>query len=263
MDYMYKHFTGKSVHLADWPKEKTSRIDSKLTNDLRQVRSIIEGIRRIREKNNTGLRQPLPYANIAGIGKDTIELYKGLIKGQVNVKEINSHKSPEEFAKISARLDVKQLGPVLKKDLQSVSKAVAEGKFKQLDTGELEVEGHKIDPSHYSVEWLPENEKEDTWNNSEIVISVSFNITEELRIEGVSKNLNRIIQDLRKELKLPYDNRIDLNIEADGEWKKAVNAHREWLIEQTLTLNLSDKVTKCLYEKEDENGSLKIEIIPK
>ncbi len=263
MDYIYKIFTGKSVHLADWPLEKPGRIDTVLTAELRHVRSIVEGIRGVRERNRTALRQPLHYVRLAGVEASMIAPYTDLIKSQVNIKEINIHEAPEQFAKPEIRLDSKVLGPVLKGDFKLVNGALKKGEFKLLGTGELQVGQHLIERGHFEIKWVPGNDKEDTWYNNEIVLSVSFDISDALRIEGVAKDLNRIVQDLRKQLQLPYDNRIDLYIEADGEWKKGLDAYRDWLIEQTLTVDLYEKVSQSMFDKEDQRGNLRIEVIPK
>ncbi len=262
MEYIHNHFTDKSVHLCDWPVEKPFRMDPMLNEEVRQVRGLIEGGRRIREKNRTALRQPLPLIRVSGIHEKTLKAYDNLIKDQLNIKQILSYESPDMFAERDIKLNVKVLGPLLKKDLKTAISDVNDGKYELLSNMDLKVGQHKIERKNYTLNWLSAHEKEDAWSDNEIILSLSFEISQELKIEGTARDLNRIIQDLRKKIQLSYDTTITLNIQADGQWEEAVNIHGKWLAEQTLAKNLTDKVTDAMFEKTDERGFLKIDIKP-
>jgi len=258
MEYIYRHLTGESVHLANWPASVPGRIDEDLNREVRQIRSIIEGGRRIREKQRVHLRQPLSYIRLSGIDADTIERFSQLLKTQLNIKEILHEQNPDVFTRKKIMIDTKKVGPVLRGDLKKVMQLVEKGEFRENRDGTLSVVHHVIQASDYSVQYHPIRDNEAVWADKGLVMSLDLNISEALKIEGVARNLNRFIQDLRKQLNLSYDQRIDLSIEADGIYDRSLAVHKEWLMVQTLAETLNCKVSNALFEKQDENGSLRI-----
>jgi len=259
---IYKHMTGESVHLADWPEEKSSRIDMKLTKDILKVRTVIEGIRRIREKEKTKLRQPLPLVRVHGMEKNTLGSYAHLIQEQGNVKETIYEETAQQFAKPEIQLNAKELGPILKKEMKNVKAAVSKGQYETIGNGNLKVGNHVIENKHYSTQWAAQKADEIAMSENDVVISVSFQITEELKVEGISRELNRLIQDLRKQIQLSYDQKIKLAVKATGDWQKGFETHKQWLMEQSLALEASNDITESMITKDDDRGKLEIQIIP-
>ena len=74
--------------------------------------------------------------------------------------------------------------------------------------------------------------------------------------------MNRRLQDLRKQEELPYDTRIDLYISANGDWSKAFEEHKDWLLEQLLVVDVFLDVNEARIEISDEAGELKAMITP-
>jgi isoleucyl-tRNA synthetase len=260
MDYMYRHFTGESVHLADWPEEISERIDAELNDNIKKIRSVIEGGRRIREKNRINLRQPLPHIRVAGIERSTLTQFTGLLENQLNVKQVVHEEKPETFSTKEVHLDQKKLGPVLRKDLKKVVSLVKEGAFAFDQSGNLVAGQHTIAREDFTIAFQPSAENEDVWFDRELVIALNLEINEELRIEGVARNLNRYIQDLRKKENLPYDARISLAIDAEGIYRECLVAHKTWLLEQSLAVSFSESVEDPMFEKSDDDGKIKIRI---
>jgi isoleucyl-tRNA synthetase len=260
MDYIYRHFTGESVHLADWPEEIPGRIDAELNDNIKKIRSVIEGGRRIREKNRINLRQPLPLVRVAGIAPETLELFTGLLKSQLNVKKVLDEDKPENFSSKEVQLDQKKLGPVLRKNLKKIVSLVKEGAFVFSTNGAIVVDQYTIDQEDFTIAFQPSFENEDVWFDRELVISLCLEINETLKIEGAARNLNRYIQDLRKKQNLPYDARIKLSVDAEGIYRDCLAAHKEWLIEQSLAVSLTENVETSLFEISDAEGSIKIHL---
>ena len=260
MEYIYRHFTGNSVHLADWSDPVPERIDSALNENVQKIRSIIEGGRRIREKNRINLRQPLSHIRVSGMAQNTLIQFTDLLKNQLNVKQVVYEKDPDTFAKKQIRPDTKKLGPVLRKDLKKVLALIQKSAFEYGKEGQLCVDPYTILPSEYTIGFKPIFENEDLWYERQLVVSLCLSISEELRIEGTARNLNRYIQDLRKELKLSYDDRIILLIEADGIYGQSISSHKKWLMEQSLAVDLKSTVEETMVEKNDTKGHLKIQV---
>jgi isoleucyl-tRNA synthetase len=122
------------------------------------------------------------------------------------------------------------------------------------------VGGCFISPENFAISLLPILEEEEVWSNGDLAVSLGTDITEALKTEGIARNLNRHIQDLRKKLNLPYEARIILSLEADGGYRKSIDDHKAWLMEQSLAVELRRTVEDALFEKEDENGRLRIQI---
>ena len=158
------------------------------------------------------------------------------------------------------QLNAKKLGPKLRKDFKKVSALIKDEKFESDSEGSLVVDRYKIKPTEYSVDYVPLFDNEDIWFDRDLVVSVCLAVTERLKIEGTARNLNRFVQDLRKKLNLPYDARITLEIEATGMYLKSVKQHKEWLMEQSLAVDLKNKVDEVMFDKKDSDGSLKINI---
>ena len=260
MEVIHRHFTGESVHLADWPESIPDRIDIDLNEDIRKIRAVIEGGRRIREKNRINLRQPLSIVRVFGVGQQTLNRFDMLLKSQLNVKHIRFEETPEHFSRKKIQPDAQKLGPVLKKDFKTVMALIKNNRFEYTPDGGLSVGEFKISPSDYTVTFTPLFENEDIWSEKELVVSICLDISEDLKIEGTARNLNRYIQDLRKKIDLPYDARIILSIEARGLYQQSLATHEKWLMEQSLAVDLKDSVGDVMFKKIDDDGQLKIQI---
>jgi isoleucyl-tRNA synthetase len=260
MEYIYRHLTDESVHLADWPAAVPERVDTRLNTEVRQILYIIEGGRRLREKYRINLRQPLSHIRLSGIDADSVERFSRLLKSQLNIKSIFREEAPEGVALKQVRIDAKKMGPVLKGDLKKVMALLKNGGYRDNGDGTLLIDHHMIQGSDYSVEFLPIHDNEAVWSDKGLVVALCLSISEDLKIEGVARNLNRFVQDLRKQLKLPYDRRIGLAIEADGIYGRSLAVHKNWLMEQTLSDSLVNKVSELHFEKHDEDGNLKIQL---
>ena len=260
MEYIYRHLTGSSVHLADWPDEVPDRIDPGLNEDMLKIRSVIEGGRKIREKNRVNLRQPLAYVRVSGVAQQTLEQFTDLLKSQLNVKQVRYEDTPETFSKKQIQPDAKKLGPVLRKDLKKVLDLIQKEEVEFGEDGQIVVDSYEISASDYTIGFKSIRDDEDLWYDKQLVVSLCLSISDELKIEGIARNLNRYIQDLRKELKLSYDDTIHLFIEADGLYGQSLSVHKEWLMEQSLAVDLKSTVKDPMTERDDAEGKLKIQI---
>ena len=261
-EYIHRHLTEESVHLADWPTPVPGRLDEKLNQVVAQVRALIEGGRSLREKARINLRQPLPFIRVAGLPENDLEQFSSLIRQQLNVKEIRFEQDVESFAEIEIRLNAKTLGPVLKQNLKEVMQQVAGNKFTMDDEGGLMVGSHRIDQSDYEKRYSARNDKETVWSGRGLELSLNLEISRELRLEGLARNLNRTIQDARKKMGLAYDQRVVLCIEVDGNYSDSLATHRKWLMAQALAERIEFCVPNPYAELKDEDGTLKIQVIP-
>jgi isoleucyl-tRNA synthetase len=197
-EQIYLHLTGDSVHLADWPAPVPERLDQDLNKEVRQVRALIEGGRSIRERDHIKLRQPLAYIRVAGVAKKVLDRFSSLIMGQLNVKKILFEPQAGCFARTKIQINTKTLGPVLKGELKNVATRISQGNFTQDKDGNLLVGSHRIQRSDYTEDFSSLDEREAAWSGTGIVLALGLEISHGLKLEGLARNLNRIVQDLRK-----------------------------------------------------------------
>lgn len=257
-EYIYKHLTNHSVHLEDWPSIVKERENENLQLEVEKIRNIIECIRRIRETKKIKVRQPLQTARVCGISEELLDAYRDLIKEQTNVKELVIIDNPDEISSVAIALG-KTLPPKLKQDFMRVKRAVQANDFKLIETGELVADGITVSPEDFQIQRVPLNAEDAVTQHKELLVALSLEINDELYLEGLARDVNRIIQDLRKQLKLQYGARIKLAVEATGDWLRAVKKHEGWIKEQTLAVSVSyEPLAEALYEDSDETGVLKI-----
>jgi isoleucyl-tRNA synthetase len=239
-----------------------AREDQRLTTEIDIVRRIIECGRSIREKARINLRQPLSTILVAGEDRSLVEPYKELIEEQVNVKSVQYPDGPESFAARRAQLDAKKLGPVLKGAFGPTLAAVKAGNYQVGDDGSLTAAGTRVEPGDFTVAWEALNAEVAVAADKGLVIGLALTITAELKREGAARTLNRLIQDQRKKLGLAYEQNVRLAIEADGMWKEALEAHVGWLTEQCLASEVTWSVCAPQIEVDDDNGKLRVEVLP-
>ena len=278
MDHIHQHLTGtwtagdaegrepvyqpgESVHLADWPEAVPAREDQRLIREIDTVRRIIECGRSIREKARINLRQPLSTILVAGEDQSLVEPYQGLIEEQVNVKGVDYPTGPEAFAARRVQLDAKKLGPLLKGAFGPTLASVKAGNYQVGADGALTAAGSRVDSGDFTIAWEALNADIAVAADKGLVVGLVLAITPELKREGAARTLNRLIQDQRKKLALAYDQNIRLCVEADGVWKEALEAHVGWLTEQCLASGVAWAVDKPQIEIDDENGTLRVEVI--
>ncbi|MBI3581375.1 MAG: isoleucine--tRNA ligase [Nitrospinae bacterium] len=261
---IHLHLTGESAHLADWPPQRDEWKDDRLREEIGYVRRVIEGARVIREKHSVGLRQPLASALVAGVRKDILDRHEDLIKSQANVKDLAFAKTPDEFAAPKVEVDSKKAGPVLKGDVKAVVDAGRAGKFERLDDGSVRIGGHVLEPKFFRIEWVPLEKDFGSVTDAEIVVCLDLRLNDALLTEGASRDLNRIIQDMRKEMDLPYEQRITLDVHANGLWEKALNEYGDWLDGEALVVE-TRRVASAdgLQNFDNDKGKLSLRILPK
>jgi isoleucyl-tRNA synthetase len=264
-EYIHLHLAEESVNLSSWPPERDKWKDEPLREEIGYVRRVIEGVRVIREKHSVGLRQPLSVARVAGVRKEILEKHESLIKSQSNIKDLAFAKGAEDFAVSKVEIDTKKAGAVLKGDIKAVTEAGRAGKFEKVEGGSVKIAGHVIEPKYFRMEWVPNEEKYGAVTDAEIVIGLDLKLNNALLIEGASRDLNRFIQDMRKEMDLPYEQRIVLEVHAEGLWEKALHEYGEWLNNEALIVETKrvGATADGLKNFDNDKGKLSLRLLPK
>ncbi len=215
---LYRILTGEeSVHLADWPQIPSSFADDELIADVELVRRVIRLTRSIREKQKVKNRQPLSLMQIAltdARGTEVIRAFADIIKEELNVKNLEILDDADRIATVSYKPCFPVISQKYPQQRPALIKAVQTGKF-SLENGKVAVE---IDGNRQSFDedvlLVSYNAREGMHVVSEsgIVVSLDLKITDDLRQEGLARDIVRNIQDARKAQNYDITDRIVISI---------------------------------------------------
>jgi isoleucyl-tRNA synthetase len=253
-----------SVHLTLFPTCDTSQIDASLENRMdiaQEISSMVLGLRR---KVNIKVRQPLNKMMIPvsdGGFREQVENVKSLVLNEVNVKEIEYITDTAGILVKRIKPNFKSLGPRYGKLMKELSAAI--GQMEQDQIAAFEKEGmYSIDLGGETATLTQEDVEivsEDIpgWlvaNDGAITVALDINITEELRQEGIARELINRIQNIRKESGFDVTDRIHVTMEKHEVINDAVDTHAKYIGSQTL----ADKIE--LSESLENNHSKRIDI---
>ena len=243
-----------SVHLAKFPEYKEDMIDKELEVRMQMAQDVTSMVLALRRKVNIKVRQPLQCIMIPVVDEEQrahIEAVKALIMSEVNVKDIKFVDGAAGVLVKKVKCDFKKMGPKFGKQMKAVAAAVAE--MSQEAIAELEKNGSytlQLDGTDVVVEatdveifsedipgWLVANE-------GKLTVALDVTVTEELRREGVARELVNRIQNIRKSSGLEITDKIKITLSKNPQTDDAVNEYKDYICNQVLgtSLTLTDEV---------------------
>ena len=240
----------ESVHHADWPQADPAMVDEGLLERMALVRQVVALGHAARNSANIKLRQPLGRAllHLEEGGESLDEEMVGLIRDELNVKQVVFVETPDELVTYRLLPDNRVLGPRFGKRFPAVRAALAAldplAAVRRLRAGlplRLEVEGEEVELAPEEV-LVQEQPREGLAVASErgVTAAVDTAITPELRAEGLAREVVRRIQNLRKEAGFEPDDRIVARYQAEGELAEAVAAWHDYVAAETLSVELRE-----------------------
>jgi isoleucyl-tRNA synthetase len=243
-----KKETFESVHLAEFPKADTNAINKVLERKMENAQTISSLVLSLRAKEKIKVRQPLQKIMIPVDNKqqkEEIEAVADLIKHEVNIKEIELLEDASDILVKQIKPNFKTLGPKFGKDMKLISNAINSlgsdeiKKIEQNGSLDVEVNGKNITLGLEDVEitsqdiegWLVANE-------GALTVALDVTINEELRKEGIARELVNRIQNLRKDSGFEVTDRIDVQLQNDKQVVAAVASNEEYIKSETLTEDL-------------------------
>jgi len=254
----------ESVHLGSFPEYNEVLIDTALEKRMDIAQKLSSMILGLRRKVNIKVRQPLNkmMLPISDPGfREQVEAVKMLVLNEVNVKEIEYITHTAGILVKRIKPNFKTLGPRFGKLMKEVSGTINSldqeqiAAFEKAQSYEIEVGGEPAQISLEDVEIISEDIP--GWlvaNEGAIIVALDINITEELRQEGVARELVNRIQNIRKESGFEVTDKIEVLIERHDLITDAVNTHGLYIGAQTLALNVS------LADSIENNGARRIDI---
>jgi isoleucyl-tRNA synthetase len=237
-----------SVHLRDFPIVDAQAADPALRSAMATARQVVELGRRARNDAKIGVRQPLRRALVSVPADERVgwDRVVEVVAEELNVKVLELPDADVGVVTYRLKPNFRALGPAFGNRTKEVAAAIGaadpEGVATALTTqGEATIvlDGEQITVTSAQVQVL--EEARTGWQvASEGVHSVALDLTldEELRSEGLARELVRAVNDLRKRQDLDLADRVTLTIDAAGELAEAVDAHRDWIASEVLAVAL-------------------------
>ena len=243
-----------SVHLANFPVADESLIDKELEARMQMAQDVTSMVLALRRKVNIKVRQPLQCIMVPVVDEEQrrhIEAVKDLIMSEVNVKELRFVEGDSGVLVKRVKCDFKKLGPKFGKQMKAVAAAVSgmtqeeiarlerEGSYTFiLDGAEAVVEAADVDIFSEDIPgWLVANE-------GRLTVALEVTVTDELRREGIARELVNRIQNIRKSSGFEITDKIDIVLSKNPNTDDAVTEYNTYICNQVLanSLTLADEV---------------------
>lgn len=214
-DAMYLNLTGRvhgSIHLTDWPKpKKLTKKEHEMLDQMEDTRTIVRLGQRLRSTAKIKVRQPLASLTFALPPKHETNVLTETIKEELNVKEVVQARDGKELADAVVQIDARKVGPRLGAKVQEMIRAAKEGKYEQKGDS-IVVLGETLSADEAKIVYQGREGKDAECENG-IVVTLDTNVTEDLKKEGLAREVIRAVQQLRKDTGLEFTDRIALSID--------------------------------------------------
>ncbi len=257
-----------SVHLSACPKAEASEIDTTLEQRMELAQKVTSMVLSLRKKEHVIVRQPLQKICIPATDacqKENIEAMSQLILDEVNVKELEFVEGDmlEKKVKCNFRVMGKKFGKLMK------AVAAAVGALSQDAINELSVNGSvQVDVDGQTVEIVREDVEivsEDIpgWtvaNDGALTVALDLEITEELKNEGMAREIVKRIQAYRKSSGFEITDHIHVVLSHDDNLQKAVEAYHDYICSQVLADKLEFGAPESGEELDFEDFKISVDI---
>ncbi len=247
--------TEPSVHLCDWPA--AGQRDVELEEDMAVAREAVRMGLAARGGSKIKIRQPLREAVVVAAGREraAIERLASVIADELNVKTVRLVEAADELGSYALKANYRSLGPRFGKSMPQAAAAIealdaadVAAAFREGRHVGVSVEGHdhELGPDDIQLVLQPldgyQIEREGTH-----AVALDLTITEELRVEGLARDIVRAVQNTRKDAGLDVSDRIELSFRGDAGLLDVARQFEEYIAGETLA-------TTVAYDMSDEEG---------
>ncbi|MFN2251915.1 MAG: DUF5915 domain-containing protein, partial [Anaerolineae bacterium] len=236
----------ESVHHTRWPLPPTvDADDERLVRDMALVMRLAALGRSARSASNVKLRQPLSGAKAAVRTDDeaaALERLGSHLTSELNVKALEVVRDEGALVAYTVRPVLPVLGPkygqrvpAIREALEAADGSSVAAKVRAGEPVPLEVEGETVELLPEEVEVMASaREGLATAEEEGYVVGISTELSDELRAEGLARDLVRAVQQLRKDSGLDITDRIDLTLEGSAPLAPLLDAWGEYIAGETL-----------------------------
>ncbi|MHA2059884.1 MAG: isoleucine--tRNA ligase [Candidatus Ranarchaeia archaeon] len=253
MEYPFYPEGFESVHLTEFPKVKKDLMNPQLQTTMHAIMDIVQVGRAGRANAKIRIRQPLEKAIIVSTQytQKMLNELLPLIKQELNVKEVEFAQDISQYAEYQVKPNFMTLGrefgkktPLIVEQLQKMKSTDIHQAILKQGKVVFKVGKENIDLEMRHLQILTRAKSDLTGDESpNTAVFFPTQITPELEREGVARDLTRHIQQKRKDLKLNYIDKINLNYKAEKLLKKAIEEHMEFIKTETQTVKIQEGLT--------------------
>ena len=258
-----------SVHLTSWPEADPALVDGELGPQMALVRRLVELGRSARADAKAKTRQPLAQALISAPGWSSLPAeLKDQVRDELNVVELADLSDAGELVELSVRANFRELGKAFGKRTQLVANAITAAADAdpeafvaayrdgtatvEVDGGTLALGGDMVVVAETPRSgWAVASDGSDT-------VALDLELTPELRLAGLAREIVRFVQDARKNAGLEVTDRIELwwRVGGSPEPADALRGHRDQLAREVLAVAVheGDPGTEMFTATESELG---------
>ncbi len=243
----------RSIHLSEYPKADESLIDPQLSADMEALLGIVSAGSAARNTVKIKVRQPLAEMKVqpaAESGQRAVERFADQIREELNIKKVTLHQGNGSLLAVEVKPNLKTLGPKVGARLKDVQAAVAAAnpavlasRVRAGESIELAIPGGTVTLEAADL-WVTTKAPEG-WagvDDRGTQVLVDARLTEELKREGMARDVVRLVQDLRKQADLQVEDRIVLYLGTESALlRAAIDAHRDYIAAETLTARWSEE----------------------
>ncbi|MEX0865686.1 MAG: isoleucine--tRNA ligase [Acidimicrobiia bacterium] len=247
-DLMARHHPDlpRSVHHRDFPTADIELIDRPLEEAMAAVREVVRLGRNLRKREGHRVRQPL--ASFTVLTRDpvlsaAVRSHGDVISDELNVRSVSVSPDESDLVRLAAKANFRRLGPVLGSRMRDVAEAIAllppDRVVELLDGAALEVAGHPITLDDVMIERSPV-EGVIVEAGPDFACALDTTLTDDLRSEGLARDLVSKVQQLRREAGLRVSDRITLRWSSDDdEIADAFDNHEDYVESEVLASGIT------------------------
>ena len=239
----------ESIHLTDFPKSISNNIDEELEDKMDLAQNISSLVHSLRKKHMIKVRQPLSKILVPVLNqefKDHVSAVEDLIKSEVNIKSVEFVDDESGILVKNVKPNFRKLGqeygPKMKDIAAKINQLTAENisELEANNSFEIELADQKVNLTLEDVEisyqdipgWSVASE-------GRVTVALDITIDEDLRKEGIARDLVNRVQNLRKDMGLEVQDKINIRIEKNDELvNAALESNREYICSETQALSL-------------------------
>lgn len=225
----------ESVHLCDWPKTDKFPNNPKFLEQMDLVRDISSAGLGIRKTNNIRVRQPLKEITIVGDDISWLNDFENYILEEVNAKRMILDENSDSLYRNKIKINLRKMGPKLGKNTKKYMEAANNFNWQMNEDKTINILDMVLQEDEYILEKEsnPGTETREI-NDGKIVVSLNIDIDDELRVEGVARDILRAVQNKRKDENLDISDKIIINITGETIVKEAVSKFGNYITTNSL-----------------------------
>ena len=265
-DWLYQNLTApleesqkeESVHLSIFGVQRQDRVDEELNERMKLAQQLSSMVLALRKKESIKVRQPLRKMMVPALNPDLvrrIESVKDIVLSEVNVKNLQVLEDVSGVLVKNIKPDFKKLGPKVGRHMKQVAAAISA--MDQDDIAKIENEGSfmlNLEDAQLAIgleDVVISTEDIPGWlimTEDQMTVALDISIDEELKYEGIARELVNRIQNLRKDTGLEVTDHIALKLQKNSLVDETLKRNQDYITEETLTrdLEVSDRLEEGL-----------------